>query len=283
VRFANRAFTGLKESPICSGAHLYRKEPLPGSVSGKGSPNGKEGENMEFRGKRVVVIGGSSGIGLAAAKAAAAEGAQVIIASRSEEKLRKAAAEIKGDVECIPANTLEEASLKALFDRAGEFDHLVTPGSEAAWGPFLEMDLGAAKSGFDSKFWGQYQAAKYGAPKIRPGGSITLFSGAYSQRPGRGASLLGAINSAVEGLGRALAVELSPIRVNVVSPGLVDTPIYSGMPEEKRKSMFNAVAGANLVKRIGTPEDIAKTVLYLMGNGYTTGSTLYVEGGILLR
>jgi NAD(P)-dependent dehydrogenase (short-subunit alcohol dehydrogenase family) len=238
---------------------------------------------MELQGKKVVIIGGSSGIGLATAKAAAAEGAEVVIASRSEEKLRKATAEIKGKVESIPVNTLEESSVKALFERVGALDHLATPGSEAAWGPFLDMELGAAKSGFDSKFWGQYLAAKYGGPKIRQGGSITLFSGAYSQRPGRGATLLCAINSAVEGLGRALAVELSPIRVNVVSPGLVDTPIYSGMPEEKRKAMFNAVAGANLVKRIGKPEDIAETVLYLMSNGYTTGSALYVEGGIMLR
>jgi len=238
---------------------------------------------MKLQGKKVVIIGGSSGIGLATAKAAASEGAQVVIASRSEEKLRKAAAEIKGKVESIPVNTLEEASVKALFERTGEFDHLATPGSEAAWGPFLELDLRAAKSGFDSKFWGQYLAAKHGAPKIRPGGSITLFSGAYSQRPGRGASLLSAINSAVEGLGRALAVELSPIRVNVISPGLVDTPIYSGMPEEKRKAMYTAVAASNLVKRIGRPDDIAETALYLMTNGYTTGSTLYVEGGIMLR
>ena len=238
---------------------------------------------MKLQGKKVVIIGGSSGIGLAAAKAAAADGAQVVIASRSEEKLRKAAAEIQGKVESIPVNTVEEASVKALFERTGEFDHLATPGSEAAWGPFLELDLRPAKSGFDSKFWGQYLAAKHGAPKIRPGGSITLFSGAYSQRPGRGASLLSAINSAVEGLGRALAVELSPIRVNVISPGLVDTPIYSGMPEEKRKAMYTAVAASNLVKRIGRPDDIAETALYLMTNGYTTGSTLYVEGGIMLR
>jgi NAD(P)-dependent dehydrogenase (short-subunit alcohol dehydrogenase family) len=238
---------------------------------------------MKLQGKKVVIIGGSSGIGLATAKAAAAEGAQVIIASRSEEKLRKAAAEIKGRVESIRVNTLEESSVKALFERVGPLDHLATPGSEAVWGPFLSMELGAAKAGFDSKFWGQYLAAKYGGPKIRQGGSITLFSGAYSQRPGRGATVLCAINAAVEGLGRALALELSPTRVNVISPGLVDTPIYSAMPEEKRQAMFSAVAGANLVKRIGKAEDIADTVLYFMSNGYTTGATLYVEGGIMLR
>jgi NAD(P)-dependent dehydrogenase (short-subunit alcohol dehydrogenase family) len=238
---------------------------------------------MKFQGKKVVVIGGSSGIGLATAKAVALEGAHVVIASRSEEKLGKAKGEIKGQVESIPVNTLEEASVKNLFDRVGEFDHLATPGSEAVRGPFLELDLRAAKTGFDSKFWGQYLAAQYGAPQIHRGGSITLFSGAFSQRPSPGSSTLTAINSAVEGLGRALAVELSPTRVNVVSPGLVDTPIYGGMPEEKRKAMFSAVAAANLVKRIGRPEDIAETVLYLMGNGYMTGATIYVEGGILLR
>lgn len=238
---------------------------------------------MRFPGKKVIIIGGSSGIGLATAKAAAAEGAQVVIASRSEGKLRKAKAEIRGKVDSIRVSTLDESSLKALFEAVGEFDHLATPGSEAVMGPFLELETGAAKAAFDSKFWGQYLAAKYGAPKLRPGGSITFFSGAYSIKPSRGTSVLAAINSAIEGLGRSLAVELSPLRVNVVSPGMVETPLYAGIAEEKRKDMFQKVAAANLVKRIGRPGDIAETVLYLMSNGYTTGTTLYVEGGILLR
>lgn len=238
---------------------------------------------MRFQGKKIVVIGGSSGMGLATARAAAAEGARVIIASRSEEKLRQAKAQIQGSVEGLTLNVMDEGSVKAFFDRVGEFDHLTTPGSEAVLGPFLSLDTQAARKAFDSKFWGQYHAAKYGAPKIRTGGSITFFAGVWSQRPIPRASVVAAINSAIEGLGRALAIELAPIRVNTVSPGIVDTPLYAGMSPDKREAMFKEAAASIPAKRIAKPEEIAQTVLYLMSNGYTTGSTLYVDGGATLR
>ena len=238
---------------------------------------------MRFQGQKIVVIGGSSGMGLATAKMAAAEGAVVYIGGRSEERLRQARAQIKGNVELSTVNVVDEDSVKAFFDKIGEFDHLTTPGSEAVIGKFLELDIRGAKKAFDSKFWGQYRAAKYGAPKIREGGSITFFAGIWSQRPIFGSAPVAAINSAIEGLGRALAVELAPIRVNTVSPGIVDTPMYSGMDPGKRKAMFQGIAASIPGKRVGRPEDIAQTVLYLMANGYTTGSTLYVDGGATLR
>ena len=238
---------------------------------------------MRFEGKKIVVIGGSSGMGLATAKAAAAEGARVIIASRSEEKLRQAKAQVQGSVEGFTLNVMEEGSVKAFFEKVGEFDHLTTPGSEAVLGPFLSLDTQAARKAFDSKFWGQYQAAKYGAPKIRRGGSITFFAGIWSQRPVPKASVVAAINSAIEGLGRALALELAPIRVNTVSPGIVDTPLYAGMAPDKKEAMFKEAAASIPAKRIAKPEEIAQTVLYLMANTYTTGSTLYVDGGVTLR
>ncbi len=238
---------------------------------------------MRFKGQRIVVIGGSSGIGFATAKAAAVEGASVVIASRSEERLQKAKALIQGSVEVLTVNVVDEASVKSFFDKVGDFDHLTTPGNEAAMGRFLEMDIRTARAAFDSKFWGQYQAAKYGARRIRDGGSITLFAGIWSQRPVPGGSIVTAINSAIEGLGRALAGELAPIRVNTVSPGIVDTPIYSMMPPEAKEAMFKEVAASIPAKRIGEPADIAKTVLYLMSNGYATGNTLYVDGGATLR
>lgn len=222
-------------------------------------------------------------MGLATAKMAALEGADVVIGGRSEEKLRQARGQIQGRADLIPVNIMDEDSLKAFFDKIGEFDHLTTPGSEAVIGKFLEMDIGTAEKAFESKFWGQYRAAKYGAPRIREGGSITFFAGIWSQRPIFGAAPVAAINSAVEGLGRALAVELAPIRVNTVSPGIVDTPLYSGMDPGKRKAMFPGNAASVPAKRVGRPEDIAQSVLYLMANGYTTGSTLYVDGGATLR
>jgi NAD(P)-dependent dehydrogenase (short-subunit alcohol dehydrogenase family) len=190
---------------------------------------------------------------------------------------------IEGEVEVLTVNVADEGSVKAFFDKVGEFDHLTTPGNEAAMGAFLEMDTKTARAAFDSKFWGQYHAAKYGAPKMRGGGSITFFAGIWSQRPVPGGSVITAINSAIEGLGRALAMELEPIRVNTVSPGIVDTPIYSKMAPGAKEAMFRGAAASIPAKRVGKPEEIAETVLYLMSNGYTTGSTLYVDGGATLR
>ncbi len=238
---------------------------------------------MRFKGQKIVIIGGSSGMGLATAKMAAAEGAAVVIASRSEEKLKKAKAEIQGNVETLTVNVMDEGSVKAFFDKVGEFDHLTTPGNEAAMGPFLQLDVLKARTAFDSKFWGQYHAARYGAPHIRGNGSITFFAGIWSQRPVPGGSVVTAINSAIEGLGRALATELAPIRVNTVSPGIVDTPIYSAMAPGEKEAMFQGVAATLPLKRIGRPEEIAQTVLYLMANSFSTGNTLYVDGGATLR
>ena len=195
---------------------------------------------MLFAHKRLVIIGGSSGIGLATAIAAMAAGAQVVIASRSRDKLETARRQIGGDTEALPLDVQDEAAVRAFFDQVGEFDHLATPGSEAAGGPFLTRDSAAVRADFDSKFWGQYLAAKYGAPRIRPGGSIVLFSGIYSQRPSAGVSGVAAINSAIEGLARALAVELAPIRVNAMSPGLVDTPISTICLQPLRLRCFSA-------------------------------------------
>lgn len=237
---------------------------------------------MSLKNKKVVIIGGSSGIGLATAKAAVAEGATVVIASRSREKLESAGAEIGTNCEVFPLNFTSEESVKDFFDQLGSIDHLVTTAMIGAGGPFLEFETETARKVFDSKFWGQYYAAKYGAPKINTGGSITFFSGVASQKPLPGRTAIAAINGAIEGLCRTLAIELSPIRVNVISPGLIATPLYDKMPDDERVSYFNAVADKLPVKRVGAAEDVAQTVLYLMGNGFTTGSVIEVNGGAKL-
>jgi NAD(P)-dependent dehydrogenase (short-subunit alcohol dehydrogenase family) len=238
---------------------------------------------MILKDKRVVIIGGSSGLGLATAKLAAAEGASVLIASRSPEKLERARHEIGHGAEALPLDVTQEAEVKAFFDRTGPIDHLATPGNQGARGPFLELQVQAARTGFDSKFWGQYMAARYGAPHIRPGGSIVLMSGTFSQKPGPGSAAQSAINSAVEGLGRALALELAPnIRVNVISPGTIDTPLYGGMPAEQRVVFFQTVANASPLKRVGQAEDVAHAVVFLMTNPHATGVILYLNAGAFL-
>ena len=237
---------------------------------------------MSLEGQTAVVVGGSSGIGLAAAKALAAEGARVVIGGRSEERRRAAVASIPGRVEARGLDITDEASVGAFFDAVGPLDHLVTTAAGAAMGPFLELDVAAARRFFDSKFWGPYVVARTAVPQLRPGGSITFFSGAAGSRATPGFSCGSAINAAVETLVRTLAVELAPIRVNTVSPGLVDTPVWGSLvPAAERDALFAETAAKLPARRIGRPEEIADAVLFLIRNEYTTGTTLFVDGGYL--
>lgn len=235
---------------------------------------------MSLEAQSIVIIGGSSGMGLAIAKEAVDAGAHVMIAGRSQAKLDEACEAIAGDVATRTVDLSDEHSVKRLFSQMGSFDHLVVTGSSIKTGPLRELSLTDARALMDSKFWGQYVAARYA--QIRPKGSITLFSGILSRRPSAGLAGLAAINAAVEALGRALALELSPIRVNVVSPGLIDTPAYGAMLDDARKGMFAAVAKRSLVGRVGEPEDVASLALELMCNGFMTGVVVDVDGGGLL-
>ena len=217
---------------------------------------------MSLKGKRVIIIGGSSGIGLATARAAAEQGAKVLIASRSREKLESARNEAGGRLGTVVLDVTREEEVRNFFERAGEFDHLVTTAAEGITGPFLELPRAEAQTLFDSKFWGQYRAARYAARQIREGGSITFFSGVAAQKPLPGFSAFAAVNGAINALARALAVEIAPVRVNAVSPGIVDTPAYAGMPAEERQEFFDRTAAALPAGRIGLPEEAAEAVLF---------------------
>jgi NAD(P)-dependent dehydrogenase (short-subunit alcohol dehydrogenase family) len=236
-----------------------------------------------MKSKKVVIIGGSSGIGLATAKGAVALGAEVIIAARTAERLERARQEIGHSVETSVLDMSQEDQVQSFFEQVGPFDHLTTPGGVTSGGGILSIETAVAQQSFANKFWGQYFAAKYGAPYIRPGGSIVLISGQLSQRPSAGAVIIASVNSAVEGLGRALAVELAPIRVNICSPGLIDTPRHEAQGRQKAEEFFASYAQNLPLKRVGQPEDVAETILYLMNNKFTTGSTLFVDGGVTFR
>jgi NAD(P)-dependent dehydrogenase (short-subunit alcohol dehydrogenase family) len=236
---------------------------------------------MRLIDKKVLVIGGSSGMGLAIAEAAVREGAQVIIAGRSESKLKAACEKIGTDVRRHAVDFVDAASVKNLFSAIGPIDHLAIPGSSVKTGPLKELPISDAKSSMDSKFFGPYLAVR--EARINPGGSVILFSGILSRRPDKGSPILAAINSAVETLGKALAVELAPIRVNVISPGMTrDTGAYLGMPEKAREEMFANVARSLPVKRVGRPSDIATVAVELMANSFMTGAVIDVDGGGLL-
>ncbi|MFC1579514.1 SDR family oxidoreductase [Thermodesulfobacteriota bacterium] len=237
---------------------------------------------MSLKEKKAVVIGGSSGIGMAISKTLLDEGSHLVIASRSSEKLKKAKHALGGDTEVHQVDVTREDDVRQCFEEIGPFDHLVCTAVAGANAPFLEMDTAVAKAVFETKFWGQYYAAKYGAHHITQGGSITLFSGVAAKRPVDGLSALAAANGAIEALCRSLAVELGPIRVNAVSPAVIDTPQYSRMPDDKRKKYLEQYGSRLPVKRLGAPEDVAQTVLHLISNGYTTGTLAEVNGGYRL-
>ncbi|HVC10412.1 MAG TPA: SDR family oxidoreductase [Burkholderiales bacterium] len=230
---------------------------------------------MLLQGKSVVVVGGSSGIGLATAALAKSEGALVTIAARSAERLRAAADGI--GARGIAADVTSDASVEALFKACGKVDHVVVTAAQLRSGPFKTLSIEDAKATMESKFWGAWRVAR--AADIAPGGSLSIVSGFLSIRPRPAAAIIGAANGALESLARSLALELAPVRVNAVSPGIIDTPIRAAMPEEARRKMLEQTAAALPVRRVGTGEDIARQILAFMTIGFATGSIVYLDGG----
>ncbi len=233
---------------------------------------------MQLAGKKIIVVGGSSGIGLATADLAKKEGAEVIIASRSAEKLNAAAAKLA--VKAIQTDVSSDDSVAALFRQCGTVDHVVVTAAQLKTGPFKSVSMDDVRSTMDGKFWGAWRCAR--SADIRTGGSLTLVSGFLSIRPRPNSAIVGAANGALESLTRALALELAPVRVNCVSPGIIDTPIRAAMPEAARREMLDKTAARLPVKRVGLGEDIAKQIFAFMTNGFATGSIVYLDGGDLV-
>ncbi|MDA1532866.1 MULTISPECIES: SDR family oxidoreductase [unclassified Bacillus cereus group] len=229
-----------------------------------------------LKGSRIVIIGGSSGIGFATAEQAIEQGAHVIIAGRSKEKLMVAQEVINNNhLQTYVLDNQDTNQLQDFFKKVGNFDHLFTPGASYTLGP-ISATNDIAESSFIGKFWPQYYAVKYAITFLSNSGSIVLMSGAFSQRPLKGAPAYGACNGAIESLGKALAVELAPIRVNVVPPGTIRREHEQN---ENRLTAYEAYKSLSLVKRPGHNDEIAHTVLYLMQNSFTTGNVLFPDGG----
>ena len=233
---------------------------------------------MLLAGKKVVVVGGSSGIGLATAELAKAQGAEVIIASRSADKVKAAAAKVGATG--IVADVTNDDSVVNLFKTCGPVDHVVVSAAQLKSGPFKTVSMEDARSTLEGKLWGAWRVAR--AAEIKAGGSLTLVSGFLSIRPRPNSAIVGAANGALESLTRALALELAPVRVNCVSPGIIDTPIRAGMPEAARKDMLAKIASGLPVGRVGLGEDIGMQILAFMANGFATGAIVYIDGGALV-
>jgi NAD(P)-dependent dehydrogenase (short-subunit alcohol dehydrogenase family) len=238
---------------------------------------------MALANAHVVVIGGTSGIGLEVARSAAASGARVTAAGRSTERIRAARASLGDAVAVRALDMSDESAVKQFFASFPHIDHLVVTatGGPLRFGTVVETPMSEIRSALDHRFWGTYNVVRYAAPLIAPTGSVTLFSGGAAVKARAGGGVLSASVAAVEALSRALALELSPIRVNTLRSGAVDTPLLrSAYPNFEE---FARSTGAQLpVKRIGAASDVAHAVLFLMENPYMSGSTLGVDGGGLL-
>jgi len=238
-------------------------------------------ENL--KGKKVIILGGSQGIGFATAKAAAGQGAQVVIVSSNQQRIDKALADLPANSQGFAVDLTDEEQIEKLFTQIGKFDHLVYTAGEALQLSAIEdVKVTDAKQFFNLRYWGAFTAVKYAASNINVGGSIVLTGGVASSRPGKGWSLGASICAAMEGFTRAMAVELSPIRVNLVAPGLVKTNLWADMESADRDGMFVHYSDLLPVKYVAGPDDIALTYIYLMQQKYSTGQVVVTDGGYVL-
>ena len=233
---------------------------------------------MDVAGKTAVVLGGTSGIGLAAVHQLAAKGAQVIAVSRYPSK----AGELPDGVTTEACDVLDRDAMAALFARCGPYEILVSSatGGGRAVGPFLEMDMDGFEGSF-RKVWGYANTVRYGAEHLSEDGAIVLVSGTPARKIRPGMIAIGAAGAAIESMVTSLAPEIAPRRINVVSPGMIDTPINPLEGEARAKAYADATAN-NIIPRAGTADEVAQAILFVIENDFVTGTTVDVDGGWLL-
>jgi NAD(P)-dependent dehydrogenase (short-subunit alcohol dehydrogenase family) len=236
---------------------------------------------MNLDGARVLVLGGTSGIGLATAELAAQQGGKVVVASSRASSVERALATLPAGTTGEVADLTDPDAVRALVAHVGAIDHLVfTAGEALTLLPVAGMDVDAARSAFGLRFFGALTAVSAVAEHLRPGGSIVLTTGTAAWRPGPGWSVAASICGAVISLTRALAVELAPLRVNAVAPGVTRSPLWAGMNDDARDALY---AGAGVpLGRVAEVDEVAQAYLHLMTSTYATGTVITVDGGSVL-
>lgn len=233
---------------------------------------------MDIAGKKAIVIGGTSGIGLAASLMLVEKGAEVVAVSRDPSK----AGNVPAGIRLAALDTRDGEAVEAFFNAEGDIDILVNSatGGSRAFGPFMEMDVKGFQGSFD-KLWGYANVVRYGASHVCDNGSIVLVSGSPARKPKPGQIALSAVGGAVEAFTRAIAAEIAPKRVNVVSPGIIDTPMVALSGDDRNKHYQN-VTKTHLIDRAGLPAEVASAIIFAIENDFITGTTIDVDGGWLV-
>lgn len=233
---------------------------------------------MDVSGKKAIVFGGSSGIGLAAAQQLAELGAEVVVVSRNPDK----AGDLPSGISVTSCDVRDPDALQTLFSTVAPFDILISAatGGARAVGPFLDMDMDGFKGSFD-KLWGYANVVRYGTQHLSADGTIVLVSGAPARRTKPGQVAIGSVGGAVEAMVRAIAPEIAPRRINVVSPGQIDTPMVS-LEGDDRAEFYRKMTANHVIKRAGTSDEVAQAIVFMVQNDFVTGTTIDVDGGWLL-
>lgn len=227
----------------------------------------------------IIITGANGGIAKACAKLLTRYGANLVVTTRDKDKLAPVLSDLGDKAQGHILDVSNPQDVEAFFERVGAFDHLITPAASSLIAPLSDLDLNEARTLIESKQLGQLYCVKYGSNHIHESGSITLFSGTVTQKPMAGASMFAAVGAATEAAARIWALELAPVRINTIVPGIIDTPVWAGLMGDAAKEQLQAFADMLPVGRIGTPEDIAKTAAFLIDNGFIDGQTIVVDGG----
>ena len=233
---------------------------------------------MDINGKKAIVFGGTSGIGLSATQMLSDKGAHVIALSRNPEKLQN----VPKNVATKKMNVLDRDALEQFFQEVGEYDILVNSatGGARAVGPFLSMDLDGYRASFD-KLWGYTNVVRYGTKHLKDNGNIVLVSGSPARKCRPGQIAISSVGGAVEAFARGIAPEIAPKRINIVSPGIIDTPM-SPLQGKEREDYYNNTTKNNLIPRAGTPDEVATGIIFAIENEFITGTTIDIDGGWLI-